>query len=118
MRNALLLNTGAGVFREAACWAGLAATDWTWSVLFEDFDNDGWADLHVTNGMVREANNSDLLNRMMQAESDAERIRAMKASPVLNESNLAYRNREGDHFEDVTQAWGLGEVSVSFGAAR
>ena len=117
MRNALLLNTGLGVFREAACWAGLDATDWTWSLRFEDFDNDGWMDLHVTNGMVREANNSDLLVRMMGALSDSERIKVMKNSPPLAESNLAYRNLQGTGFAPVTDAWGLRDVGVSFGAA-
>ncbi|HYD82562.1 MAG TPA: VCBS repeat-containing protein, partial [Opitutus sp.] len=83
MRNALLLNTGQGVFGEAACWAGIDATDWTWSVRFEDFDNDGWADLHVTNGMVREPNNVDLLAQMMRALSDLQRISVIKKAPVL-----------------------------------
>lgn len=117
MRNALLLNTGTGIFREAASWAGIAATDWTWSVRFEDFDHDGWMDLHVTNGMVREANNSDVLSRMMRALSDQERINVMKRSPPLEESNLAYRNLGGKRFESVTAAWGLTDVGVSFGAA-
>jgi hypothetical protein len=116
MRNTLLLNTGRGFFREAACWAGVDATDWTWSVRFEDFDNDGWQDLHVTNGMVREANNSDLLARMMRALSDMERIGVMKKAAPLEESNLAYRNLHGTGFEPATAAWGLGEVGVSFGA--
>ncbi len=116
MRNVLLLNTGTGVFGEAACWAGLEATDWTWSLRFEDYDNDGWTDLHVTNGMVREANNSDLLARMMRSLSDMERIRVMKNAPPLNEANLAYRNRGGGEFESVGPAWGLDHVGVSFGA--
>jgi hypothetical protein len=117
LRNTLLLNTGRGVFREAAVWAGLEATDWTWSLRFEDFDLDGWTDLHVTNGMVREANNSDLLVRMMGALSDRERIAVMKNSPVLAEANLAYRNLRGEGFTPVTAEWGLGEIGVSFGAA-
>ena len=117
LRNTLLLNTGRGVFREAAIWAGLAATDWTWSLRLEDFDHDGWTDLHVTNGMVREANNSDLLVRMMGALSDRERIAVMKNSPVLAEANLAYRNLRGERFAPATAEWGLGEVGVSFGAA-
>ena len=117
MRNALLLNTGLGVFREAACWAGIDATDWTWSPRFEDFDNDGWQDLHITNGMVREANNGDLLARMMRALSDQERINVMKNSPLLAEANLAYRNAGGLGFESVGPAWGLDEVGVSFGSA-
>ncbi|PTY07095.1 hypothetical protein DB347_07215 [Opitutaceae bacterium EW11] len=117
MRNALLLNTGKGVFREAACWAGIEATDWTWSPRFEDFDNDGWQDLHVTNGMVREANNSDVLFSMMRALSDMERIGVMKRSPLLAEANLAFRNRHGEGFEPANASWGLGEVGVSFGSA-
>ncbi len=117
MRNTMFLNTGRGVFGEVACWAGIDATDWTWSVRFEDFDNDGWTDLHVTNGMVREANNSDLLERMMRALSDMERIRVMKNAPPLAEANLAFRNLGGGRFESVGRAWGLDHTGVSFGAA-
>ena len=117
MRNALLLNTGRGVFREAACWARIDATDWTWSPRFEDFDNDSWQDLHITNGMVREANNGDLLARMMRALSDMERIAVMRDSPVLAEANLAFRNDQGRGFEPVSGTWGLGMVGVSFGSA-
>jgi hypothetical protein len=117
MRNALLLNTGRGSFGEIACWSRLEATDWTWSPRFEDFDNDGWTDLHVTNGMVREANNTDLLASMMRALSDAQRIGTIKKAPPLNEANLAYRNLRGEGFEPVGNAWGLAEVGVSFGSA-
>ncbi len=116
-RNALLLNTGLGSFGEAACWAGLDATDWTWSVRFEDFDNDGWEDLHVTNGMVREANNSDLLNNMMRALSDMQRIAVIKRAPPLEEANLAYRNLKGEGFQNVSKKWGLDEIGIAFGAA-
>lgn len=116
-RNALFVNTGLGVFREAACWAGVQATDWTWSVRLEDFDNDGWVDLHATNGMIREANNADVLTAMMRAVSDTQRIGVMKQSPTLEEANLAFRNLHGNGFEPVTSSWGLGEVGVSFGAA-
>ncbi len=117
MRNHLLLNTGTGVFREAAHLAGLSATDWTWSVRWADFDLDGWPDLHVTNGMNREYHGADLLERIMISENPAEPIRIMQDSPVLAEANLAFRNRGDLQFEAVTEAWGLTEVGVSFGAA-
>ena len=117
LRNALFLNSGVGRMREAAHLAGIAATDWTWSVRFEDFDNDGRLDLHVTNGMVRELHNTDLLSRMMLAESPAERIRIMRSSPVLAEANLAYRNAGDLRFVETGKAWGLDQVGVSFGAA-
>ena len=114
--NALFLNTGTGRSREAAYLAGLAATDWTWSVRFEDLDNDGRLDLHVTNGMVREYQNADLLDRMVLAQNPAERMAIMRASPKLAESNLAYRNAGDLRFEEVGARWGLDQKDVSFGA--
>jgi enediyne biosynthesis protein E4 len=117
MRNHLLLNTGTGVFREAAQLAGLRASDWTWSIRWEDFDLDGWVDLHVTNGMNREYHGADLLERIMISENPSEPIRIMQDSPVLAEPNLAFRNRGDLQFEAATAAWGLTEIGVSFGAA-
>jgi hypothetical protein len=116
-RNALLLATGTGRMLEAAFLAGIPASNWTWSVRLEDLDNDGRLDLFVTNGMNREQNNVDLLTRSMAAESPAERIRIMHASPVLAEANLAFRNLGNLQFEDVSAAWGLDQKGVSFGAA-
>ncbi|MDQ5979445.1 MAG: enediyne biosynthesis protein [Verrucomicrobiota bacterium] len=116
-RNVLLLGTGAGRIREAAHLAGLVATDWTWSVRFEDLDNDGRLDLHVTNGMVREYQNVDLLDRMVIAETPAERVNLMRASPRLAEANLAFRNAGDLRFESVGARWGLDQRGVSFGAA-
>ena len=117
MRNALYLNTDTGFCQEAALLAGLGATDWTWSVRFEDLDNDGWTDLHVTNGMYREMNNADLLNRMMATENLGERVRLVRASPVLAERNLAFRNLGDLRFEEAGAAWGLDQLGVSFAAA-
>lgn len=117
LRNALYLNTGTGNLLEVACLAGLAATNWTWSVRFEDLDNDGWLDLHVTNGMHREAQNADMMARMMVAENVAEKVRIERMSPVFAESHLAYRNRGDLVFEDVSAAWGLNQKGVGFGAA-
>ena len=53
-RSALLLNTGTARALEGAYLAGIAATDWTWSVRLEDLDNDGRVDLFVTNGYNRD----------------------------------------------------------------
>ncbi|AOS43562.1 FG-GAP repeat protein [Lacunisphaera limnophila] len=117
LRNALYLNTGTGRMQEAAHLTGLAATDWTWSVRFEDLDNDGRLDVHITNGMHREIHNTDLLTKMMTAESAVERIRIARSGPVLKEANLAYRNLGDLRFEPVAAAWGLDQRGVSFGTA-
>jgi hypothetical protein len=117
MRNALYINTGTGRFQEAACLAGLAATDWTWSVRLEDLDNDGRLDLFVTNGMNRESHNADLTARKELAETPDEKVRLEKTGPVLAEQHLAFRNMGDLRFEDVSAAWGLNQRGVSFGAA-
>lgn len=115
--NTLLLNTGTGHCLESAFLAGVAATDWTWSLRFEDLDNDGRLDLHVTNGMHREATNADLLRRQMSAETPSARLRIMRDSPVMAEANLAFRNLGDLTFQSVGADWGLDQVGVSFGAA-
>jgi hypothetical protein len=117
LRNVLYLNTGVGRFQEAGAMAGLAATDWTWSVRFEDLDNDSRLDLHVTNGMIREYNNADLRDKIIVAENPVERTRLMKVSPVLNEKNLVYRNLGDVQFEETGKSWGLDQLGVSFGTA-
>lgn len=117
MYNALYLNTGVGRMREGAWMHGIARTDWTWSTRFEDLDNDGFIDLHVTNGMVREYQNDDLRQKIYRAAQLQSRMNIMKASPMLSESNLAYRNLKGKGFERVEQDWGLDQVGVSFGTA-
>ncbi len=117
LHNAVYLNTNTSRALEAAYLTGLAATDWTWSVRFEDLDNDGKLDVHVTNGMHREIHNTDLLLKMMTAESAPERIRLARSGPVLAEANFAFRNLGDLQFENVGRAWGLDQKGVSFGAA-
>lgn len=113
----VLLNTGVGRFLEAGQLAGVAATDWTWSPRWEDLDNDGRVDLHVTNGMYREIHNQDLIGRRMSAGSMALAGQITRNSPVLAETNLAFRNLGDLAFENVSRAWGLDHLGVSFGSA-
>jgi hypothetical protein len=117
MRNALLLGTGAGRALEGANLAGLAATDWTWTVRLEDLDLDGRLDAWFTNGMVRELHGYDIIQRMMGRESMGERMRIMKATPVLAERHLVYRNLGDLRFEETGAAWGLDKTGVGFGSA-
>jgi len=116
MRNALFLNTGTGRFLEAAHPAGIAHTDWTWSVLLADFDDDGWVDLFVPNGMTRDWMDNDLA---LQAQklSPSEFVRFWRAQPVRRDVNLAFRNRGGVEFEPLAKTWGLDQPGPSFGAA-
>ena len=115
-RSALYINTGTGRFEEASYLAGIAATDWTWSVRFEDLDNDGRLDLYVTNGFNRDPN-PDVNARATGAETEADRIRALYDSPVLNETHMAFRNLGDLKFENAAPEWGLDQRGVAFGAA-
>ncbi|WP_221030658.1 FG-GAP-like repeat-containing protein [Actomonas aquatica] len=117
LRNCLYLNTDMPHFQEAGALAGLGATDWTWSIRWEDLDNDGFADLHVTNGMNREYQNADLRQRIILAENPNVRLRTMRESDMLREANFAFRNHGDLVFEEVGAQWGLNKVGVSFGAA-
>ena len=115
--NTLHVDTATGRFLEAGRMAGIAATDWTWSPRWEDFDGDGWVDLHVTNGMYREIHNQDLINRRMGAAGAAAAGQVVRNSPPLAERNFAFRNRGDLAFEDVSAAWGLAQEGISFGSA-
>ena len=115
--NALFLDTGTGRCLEAAHLAGLDATGWTWAPLWEDLDNDGRADLFVTNGMYREIHNQDLIARRAMADSPLARGQIARNSPVFAETHLAFRNLGGLRFENVSSEWGLDQKGVSFGAA-
>lgn len=117
MKNAVFLNSGADRFLEVAKMTGLGSTDWTWSARFEDLDNDGWVDLHVTNGMVRPFIDSDLLNQTKKMETQREIIALMKAQPPQRDVNLAFRNDGNLRFRKVQADWGLDHASVSFGSA-
>ena len=64
MRNMLQLNNGNGTFSEIGQLAGISNTDWSWAPLFADYDNDGWKDLFVTNGYLRDYTNMDFIKYM------------------------------------------------------
>lgn len=115
--NALYLNTGTGRMLEVASLAGVLATDWTWSTRFEDLNSDGRLDLFVTNGMEREQNNLDLIEKRMLAISPHRRIGILKTSPVFAEENFVFVNEGALHFKEVGEEWGLNKEGVSFGTA-
>ncbi len=87
--NVLQIQDADGVFRNLAPLTGVAATGWTWSTQLADFDQDGFLDLYVVNGM----NALDLFSHLPDNE--------------LVETNWAFRNHQGEHFIPVPE-WNLG----------
>ncbi|WP_228714650.1 FG-GAP-like repeat-containing protein [Posidoniimonas corsicana] len=116
MKNALYINSGAERFYEAAELAGLADSDWTWAIKLADFDNDGRNDAYFSNGTVREFTHAD---HPMDAQQMIGRTEwdHYEGSPPKPQKNLAFRNLGDLRFENVSQAWGLDKLAMSYAAA-
>ena len=116
MRNHLFINTGMGPFKEVGQMAGIAKSDWTWGVKFEDFDLDGRRDLFVANGAIRSFNHSD--HTAAKGSQIGKTLWDLwKNTESRPEANLAFQNVGDLKFEKVAQEWGLDEVNVSHGVA-
>ena len=118
MRNALFIGTGGERLMEAAHMAGLANSDWTWTVKLSDLDCDGRPDVYMTNGMSKNFNESD--NAAVVAKAgETEWDRHVRAgTEELREQNLAFRNEGNLKFAEVSKEWGLDHVGMSFGTAH
>ena len=110
MRNTLQLNNGSGLpFSEIAMMAGVNATDWSWSPLLADFDNDGWKDLFISNGYRHDITDMDFitdnakLGQQMQL-FDADKIikETAKKQSEYKTKNRLFRNTKGLKFEDIS----------------
>lgn len=118
MRNSLYLNNGDGTFSDIAWLADVAASEWTWTAKFADLDLDGFVDLFITNGMVRDLMDADAAEEAAvigQQGLDA-LIAYIQEYPLLNTSDLIFRNNGDLSFEDVSAAWGLTGQAVGHGA--
>ena len=121
-RNTLFRGLGSGRFGELAFAAGLAATDWSWSPVFLDVDLDGWEDVLVGTGFVRDVQDLDVAAELEQERQrgrlpDAEALRRRARFPSLEQERMAFRNRGGWRFEDVSRAWGFQERGIATGMA-
>lgn len=123
MRNVLQLNNGNGTFSEIGQLAGLSNTDWSWAPLCADFDNDGWKDMYITNGYLRDYTNMDFLKFMNDYVAERGRLNKedvlnlLKQMPSSNVVNYMFRNNGDLRFTDVGTDWGFSIPSNSNGAA-
>ncbi len=121
VKNAVQLNYGAGYFQEAASMLGVDATDWSWTILLADFDNNGWTDIYVSNGIKREYNDTDYskLEEDVLNEygfyHDIDTI--YKNMPKVQLPNYLYLNHGNLKFTNETVSAGLGQRVVTGGGA-
>ncbi|HZY77974.1 MAG TPA: VCBS repeat-containing protein [Cyclobacteriaceae bacterium] len=120
VRNMLHLNNGLdrGVkFSEIGQLAGVYQTEWSWSPLFVDANNDGYKDLFITNGFPKDITDKDFSNYRADVGNIATPGLLNDSIPVIKIPNYAFRNNGALAFTDVTEEWGLGLKSFSNGAA-
>lgn len=138
MYNSLQLNNGNATFSNVAQYTGMAATDWSWSNLIADFDNDGFKDTYITNGLLRDIRNTDADEKVAEYINktrfdwikahpdgggltsiweiiDLEKAVAMIPSQPLK--NYAFRNNGELNFQKISEEWGLDQDSFSNGSA-
>lgn len=110
-RNNLQLNRRNGMFSEVGLFTGLYATDWSWSPLWFDFDNDGLKDLIVTNGISKRLNDMDYLNfissetiqQKLKTESlDQKDMDLSDRFPKIKIPNKFFKNRGDLQFDSLT----------------
>lgn len=135
--NTLQLNKGLDhkgdlIFSEIALLAGVSYTEWSWSALFGDFDNDGFKDIFITNGYPKAVNDYDYLAGLYIAQQESRSAEELKQREFElldnlyshNVPNYIFRNNgftpDGDHslrFTDKSEEWGFNEPGFSYGAA-
>jgi len=122
MRNMLQVNNGNNTFSEIGQLAGVSNTDWSWSPLFADYDNDGCKDLFITNGYTRDYTNMDFLKFMSDNLQDRRVMRQdllnlVNQIPSTDIKSYFFRNNGNLTFTNTSADWGISQSSNSNGAA-
>jgi hypothetical protein len=127
--NTLQLNHGVAadgtvIFSEIARLAGVAHTEWSWSALFGDYDNDGLKDILITNGYPKAVIDFDFQTTMHRARQLRDRqageqlmLETLDRLHAYHVPNAVFRNEGNLTFTSRTQEWGLDQPSFSYGAA-
>lgn len=122
-RNVLQINNGDETFSEIGQLAGVARTDWSWSTLFADLDNDGFKDLFVTNGFRRDLGNLDYIvynqySPFTNPGSDImKQIEEIHKTPGVRIPNYVFKNNGDLTYSKKIKEWGFELPTYSSGLA-
>ena len=121
VRNTLHLNEG-GRFREIGRFAGVHSTDWSWAPLFFDADRDGFKDLFITNGYLKDITDKDFMDyennlNMFQEGKEGSQLERIEELNGVKLPNYIFSNNGDQTFQDKTMEWGMNIPSYSNGAA-
>ncbi|MPR35837.1 VCBS repeat-containing protein [Salmonirosea aquatica] len=123
VRNTMQINMGnkpgtnEPIFADMSMMADVAETDWSWTPMLADFDQDGFRDLVVTNGFPRDVTDRDFAQFRAESSTVASKDYLLAQIPTVKIKNYAFRNKGDLTFENVTEKWGIGVPSFSNGAA-
>ncbi len=123
VRNTLQLNQGPRIgendsigipaFSEIGFMSGISQTDWSWSPLVTDFNNDGYRDLVITNGFPRDVSDHDFMAYRENNKALTTKKTLLDQIPKVKIHNYAFRNQGGLTFNDVSSEWGLEQPTFS-----
>ncbi len=128
VRNILQLNQGIRpdngqlIFSDVSLFAGVHATDWSWTPMLADFDHDQFRDIIITNGFPKDITDHDFSNFMTMRGNFIGHEIPLTLIPSVKINNYAYKNQLTHaggipHFTNVTEEWGIDEPSFSNAAA-
>ncbi len=125
VKNVLQLNNGNNSYSDIAYLSNVAFTDWSWAPLIADFDNDGWKDIFITNGYLKDVtdldylvyNSDSLVKRMLKETNKVDTLKLLENIPSTKVLNYFFRNNGNLTFNNLSSTCGLDIPSFSNGAA-
>tara|TARA_R110000868_G_scaffold411596_1_gene705755 strand:- start:2437 stop:5688 length:3252 start_codon:yes stop_codon:yes gene_type:complete len=119
-RNMLSVNQPNGKFLETALQSGVAATDWSWSALFGDYNQDGEQDLYISNGIPKRPNDLDYINYIsnenIRAKINSTNLvdqKALKMMPSGFIGNMIFKGAKDLQFIDESKSWIAQDTIIS-----
>ena len=121
-RNTLQMNRGDNTFEEIARYSNVEASEWSWGPIFVDVDFDGYEDILVTNGQLRDFQNADMAavidrEKKEKGLSQSKVMNLLSKFPDLRTANVAFRNNKNGTFSDYSSQWGFDQAGISQGMA-
>lgn len=123
-RNMLQINQGGKHFTETALLSGVAASDWSWSSLFADYDQDGEQDIFICNGIPKRPNDLDYIkyfsNDHVKTKLNTTKLldrQALSKMPKGNVTNYIFQGAKDLEFKNKSKEWIENDSIISNGGA-
>ncbi|SMG30473.1 VCBS repeat-containing protein [Arenibacter troitsensis] len=119
-RNMLFVNQQNAPYSEIAIQSGIAATDWSWSALFGDYDQDGEQDIFISNGIPKRPNDLDFIkfasdeqikNKLNNTKLVDQQAINMMPSGVTH--NYVFKGRDDLKYQDMSGIWTVKDTLIS-----